>query len=172
MSEPRKTERRRVEALLFSCTDILREGFRIDLSASPEQWNALSRALGSRRLSVLCAEALEEAYEKRYCEPYLFTARCMAFEIRYHLNAYLWAKGARNLRHVSTLLLRRAHIERSCRSIEIDRTDAYRWSQRLLFRYFFGIRKGYRRTARDPYAKRFQNRYVRVPFCTRSDPNI
>ena len=81
-------------------------------------------------------------------------------------------RGMQLLGEPDLLLLRRAHIERSCRSIEIDRTDAYRWSQRLLFRYFFGIRKGYRRTARDPYAKRFQNRYVRVPFCTRSDPNI
>lgn len=152
------------ENALLGCTEVLPEGFRIDLSQAPARWNALSRALGSRRLSRVCAETLERAYEQTYREPFLFSARCMAFEFRYHLNAYLWVKGFRRLRHVSTLLLKPQKIERTCRSIEIDRNDVYRTSQRLLFRYFFGIRKGYRRTDRDPYAVETHGRYRRVPF--------
>ena len=31
---------------LLRCTEVLPEGFRIDLTAEPERWNALSRALG------------------------------------------------------------------------------------------------------------------------------
>ncbi len=149
---------------LLRCTEVLPEGFRIDLTAKPAQWNALSRALGSRRLSCVCAETLARAYERTYREPFLFSARCMAYEFRYHLNAYLWVRGFRKLRPVSTLLLRPAEIERTCHSIEIDRNDVYRLSQRLLFRYFFGIRKGYRRTDRDPYAVERRGTYRRVPF--------
>ena len=150
---------------LLQSTEVLPEGFRIDLTGAPEQWNALSLALGSKQLSRICAETLEKAYERAYHEPFLFSARCMAFEFRYHLNAYLWVKGFRKLRHVTTLILKPARIERTCRSIEIDRNDVYRWTQRLLFRYFFGVRKGYRRTERDPYAIRRKGRFVRMPFC-------
>jgi hypothetical protein len=149
---------------LLRCTEVLPEGFRIDLTAEPERWNALSRALGSKALSVVCAKTLERAYERTFHEPFLFSAPCMAFEFRYHLNAYLCVKGFRKMRHVTTLILKPARIERTCRSIEIDRNDVYRWSQRLLFRYFFGIRKGYRRTARDPYAALRRGRYLRIPF--------
>lgn len=153
-----------VRQTLLDCTEVLPEGFRIDLSAAPAQWNALSRALGSRKLSQICAETLEKAYEQAYREPFLFSARCMAFEFRYHLNAYLSVKGFRKLRHVTTLILKPQKIERTCHSIEIDRSDVYRWSQRLLFRYFFGIRRGYRRTARDPYAKKCRSGFRRIPF--------
>ena len=149
---------------LLRCTEILPEGFRIDLSAETEQWNALSRAMGSKALSLACAKTLERAYEKTYREPYLFSARCMAFEFRYHLNAYLAVKGFRKLRHVTTLLLKSARIERTCHSIEIDSGDVYRLTQRIAFRYFFGIRREYRRTDRDPYAKQRGDRYIRIPF--------
>ena len=159
-----KNDVKEAQKTLLDCTEVLPEGFRIDLSAAPARWDALSRALGSRRLSIVCAETLEKTYEKRFHEPYLFSARCMAFEFRYHLNAYLSVKGFRKLRHVTTLILPRARIERTCRSVEIDCTDAYRWSQRLMFRYFFGVRKGYRRTPRDPYAKPRGSGFVRIPF--------
>lgn len=157
---PTKTAQR----TLLACTEVLPEGFRIDLSAAPEQWNALSRTLGSKALCRVCAETLEKAYEQQFREPFLFSARCMAFEFRYHLNAYLSVKGFRKLRHVTTLILKPNEIERTCHSIEIDRNDVYRLTQRLLFRYFFGIRKGYRRTARDPYAVERRGRFVRIPF--------
>lgn len=150
--------------LLLRCTEILPEGFRIDLSGQPDRWNALSRRMGSRALSLACAQTLEASYARIYGEPFLFSTPCLAFEFRYHLNAYLWVKGMRRLRHVTTLLFTPARIERTCRSIEIDRNDVYRLTQRLMFRYFFGIRKDYRRTARDPYAIERGGRYVRMPF--------
>ena len=164
MSANRKAEERRARALLLRCTEVLPEGFAIDLSVSPDEWNEASKALGSKRLTRLCAAVLERAYEAKFHEPFLFSASCMAFELRYHLNAYLWAKGLRRSRHVTTLLFDRTLIERKCRSVEIDRNDVYRWSQRLMFRYFFGVRAGYRRSARDPYAVLLRGRYLRVPF--------
>lgn len=159
-----QTEQDTAAALLFSCTEILPEGFRIELSGTAERWAALSRAIGSRRLCAFAADVLAKAYRDTFRKPFLFSERCIAFEIRYHVNAYLWTRGLRRTRHVSTLLLSRARIERTCHSIEIDKTDVYRKSQRILFRYFFGIRPAYRRTQSDPYAKRIGTRWVRVPF--------
>ena len=157
-------EQNTVRTLLTRCTEVLREGFRIDLSGQTDEWAALLRALGSKRLCAFCAEALSAAYRDRFGEAFLFSARCMTFELRYHLNAYLCVKGLRRTRHVSTLLFRKPTIERKCRSIEIDTGGVYRLSQRLAFRYFFGIRRVYRRTARDPYAIKRGNRYFRIPF--------
>lgn len=159
-----KTERNDAAALLFSCAEVLPEGFRIELSETADRWAVVSRAIGSRRLCSFAADALSGAYRETFGEPFLFSEHCMAFEIRYHLNAYLWTKGLRSGRHVSTLILRRARIEHTCHSIEIDKTDVYRLSQRIAFRCFFGIRPELRRGPADPYAKRVGKRWMRVPF--------
>ena len=153
-----------LSALLARCTAVLKEGFRIDLSKEPDAWAALSRAIGSKRLCRAAAEWLSDAYQRQFSEPFLFSVRCMTFELKYHLNAYLCVKGYRRVRHVTTLLFSKSTLERKCRSVEIDTNDVYRKSQRLAFRYFFGIQRAYRRTVRDPYAKELRGRYVRVPF--------
>ncbi len=158
-------ERNTAKALLFSCTEILPEGFRIDLSKDPAGWAALCRETGSKPLCAFLSEALSEAYKARFSEAFLFSERCMTFEIKYHLNAYLCVKGLRHVRHVSTLLFPKTILDRVCRSIEIDTTDVYKLSQRLAFRYFFGIREAYRKTGRDPYAVGIGRRMLRVPFC-------
>lgn len=157
-------ERKTAKNLLFRCTEILPEGFRIDLSVCPAEWDAVSRAIGTKRFCAWACSALSRAYEARYGTPFLFSERCMTFELRYHLNAYLCVKGLRHVRHVSTLPIPKRLLDRACRTVELDVTDAYRLSQRIAFRYFFGIRKELRRTDRDPYAKRFGAKYVRIPF--------
>lgn len=157
-------EAKAVKTLLLRCTEVLPEGFRVDLSVDPDGWAAFSRAIGSKRLCAFLAETLKKAYRKRFSEAFLFSERCMTFELRYHLNAYLCVKGYRKSRHVTTLLFSPSLIERKCRSIEIDSTDVYRLTQRIAFRYFFGIDRVYRRTARDPYAKKIGGVYVRIPF--------
>jgi len=157
-------ERKTAKKLLLRCTEVLPEGFRVDLSERTEEWAELSRAIGSGRLCAYLADALSAAYERRFGEPFLFSVPCMTFELRYHLNAYLSVKGFKRVRHVTTLLFKKALIERKCRSIEIDKNDVYRLSQRIAFHYFFGITRVFLRTARDPYAIRLFGRYVRVPF--------
>ena len=157
-------EAKAVKKLLFRSAEVLPEGFRIDLSERTDAWAALTRALGSKRLCAFVAEMLKSAYRKRFSETFLFSARCMTFELRYHLNAYLCVRGYRKSRHVSTLLFPASLIERKCRSVEIDKTDVYRLTQRIAFHYFCGIDRAYRRTARDPYAKKIGTRYVRIPF--------
>ncbi|MBQ5992679.1 MAG: hypothetical protein IJL62_09135 [Clostridia bacterium] len=161
LTEP---ERNTAKALLFSCTEILPEGFRIDLSKDPAGWAALCRETGSKPLCAYLAETLSKRYEAAFSEPFLFSERCLTFEIRYHLNAYLCVKGFRRVRHVSTLLFPKPVLDRACRSIEIDTGDVYHFAQRLAFRYFFGVRTECRRTERDPYAIGIGRRTVRVPF--------
>lgn len=157
-------EAKAAKKLLLRCTEVLPEGFRVDLSADPDGWAALSRALGSKRLCAFVAETLKAAYRERFSETFPFSVPCMTFEFRYHLNAYLCVKDYRRTRHVTTLLFKKAVIERKCRSVEIDKTDVYRLTQRIAFRYFFGIDRVYRRTARDPYAVKLGGIYIRLPF--------
>ncbi len=157
-------EKNEIRELLFRCTEVLTEGFRIVLADEPEEWARLTRALGAKRLCAFVAGTLSDAYRAAFSQEFLFSERCMTFEFRYHLNAYLWARGLKRVRHVTTLLFRRDLIDRKCRSVEIDKTDVYRVAQRLAFRYFFGIRSAYKKTAADPYAKSVSGRYIRIPF--------
>ena len=151
-------------ALLDRCAEVKAEGFRVDLSQEPDAWARLCRTLGAGRLCKATAQWLSDAYAARFSEAFLFSVRCMTFELRYHLDAYLCVLGYRHVRHVSTLLFRKETLEKKCRSIEIDTGDVYRRGQRLAFRYFFGIDRAYKRTARDPYAANVRGRYVRIPF--------
>ena len=164
MKRLNESETKNAKKLLLRCTEVLPEGFRVDLSVDPDGWAALSRALGSRRLCAFVAETLKTAYRKRFSEAFLFSVRCMTFELMYHLNAYLCVKGYRRTRHVTTLLFQKDFIARKCYSVEIDKNDVYRLSQRMMFRYFFGIDRIFRRTARDPYAKKLGGVYLRIPF--------
>jgi hypothetical protein len=157
-------EAKTAKKLLLRSTEVLPEGFRIDLSERADEWAELTRALGSKRLCAFVAETLRSLYRKRFSETFLFSVPCMTFELRYHLDAYLCVKGYRRTRHVTTLLFNKDLIERKCASIEIDTNDVYRLTQRLMFRYYFGIDRVFRRTARDPYAKKLGGIYVRVPF--------
>ncbi len=158
------SEAKNARKLLLRCTEVLPEGFRVDLSVDPDGWAAMSRAVGSKRLCAFAAEALSSLYRAQFRKPFLFSVRCMTFELKYHLNAYLCVKGYRRVSHVSTLLFPASLIERKCRSIEIDTGDVYRLTQRTAFRYYFGIDRAFRRTADDPYAKKIGNRYFRIPF--------
>ena len=101
-----------VRAMLLRCAKTLPEGFCVDLSADPQGWAAASRAIGSKRLCRGVADLLCGAYEAQYGEPFLFSERCMTFELKYHLNAYLSVKGLRRLRHVTTLLFPKRTVER------------------------------------------------------------
>ena len=159
-----ESEAKSAKKLLLRSTEVLPEGFRVDLSKDPDGWADLTRALGSKRLCAFVAETLRTMYRKQFSETFLFSVPCMTFELKYHLNAYLCVKGYRRTRHVTTLLFSKAVIERKCYSIEIDRNDVYRLTQRMMFRYFFGVDRVFRRTARDPYAKKLGGVYLRIPF--------
>lgn len=164
MKPPETSAYDALQALLLPNVRVLPEGFALDLTTDPAAWSALLKTLGGRRACRAMAETLCHAYASAFGAAFLFSEGCVAYELRYHLNAYLWTQGLRHLRPLSTLPFSRARLVRSCGSVEIDTNDVYRWSQRLIFRYFFGIRRAYRRTERDPYAVSLGARRIRMPL--------
>lgn len=156
-----------IEALLAPCTRVLPEGFAVDLFLGLAAWDELVRAHGGQRLCRACAVWLCDAYQKAFGEPFLFSERCVAYELWWHLSAYRYAKGLSRVRPFAALPFSRARLDRSCHSVEIDTNDVYRWTQRLIFRYFFGVRAVYRGTDRDPYALPLGKGLCRVPLYRR-----
>lgn len=112
------------------------------LTEKPEEWDLVIKAIGReeayRRIAdVICAE-----YESRIGRELLFTEDCVAFELGYHINAYLWCKGFKGYpRHPTHLLFSRAALERHCRTVEISEADIRNFRQRTMFRYKKGMRK-------------------------------
>ena len=143
---------------------LLPEGFQVDLSLNLGLWSYYVSSSGGKALCDAAATWLCSAFYEQFGEPFLFSNSCISREFRYHLYAYLWTQGLKRLRPLSTALFSRERLIRSCRSVEIDRNDAYRWTQRVIFRYFSGVRKEYKRTERDPYSIRVFGKLVRIPF--------
>lgn len=142
----RSSEDQNAEALLDRLTDqglTLKPGaIALDLSAQPAEWDAAIRALGRDLAYARVADRVCAAYLAEYGEEFPFTEECVAHEIAYHVNAYLWTQGFRGYpRHVTARMFSRAALERHCRSVEIDREDWNDLRQRIIFRYRSGLRK-------------------------------
>ena len=150
--------------ILSECTTVMPYGFQIVLSKNTSAWQNAVKTYGSRSLCDAAAEWLSETYQNEYGKAFLFSEACLSFELHYHLNAYLYTQGLRHLRHITTLAIPKNLLERACRSVEIDTGDVWKWSQRLMFRYFFGIRQELKRTERDPYCKKLFGSVRRIPF--------
>lgn len=143
---------RELAALVERATRYLPEGFSVDLSAEPEEWDRLLRALGHGRGYALMAEALCKGYEARYGEPFLFTEDCVAWELQYHAEAYFNAIGYAGYRpHFSTLFFNRERLIRHTKVIDVSAKDAKDPKQALTFGYRAGVRPCWRGTEKDPY---------------------
>ena len=141
-----------LDSLLSPSVTVMPEGFAINLELDPKSWSDAVRSYSGRAVCDATAAWLSAAYREAYQSAFLFSERCMSHELRYHLYAYLWTQGLKHLRPITTFLFPKARLIRSCRSVEIDVNDVYKWNQRIIFRYFAGITEEYRRTDRDPYA--------------------
>ena len=144
-----------LDALTEKYTDVAENGFSIHLGAERELWDAAIRAVGRRSAYRQMAEQLCRMHRERFGREFLFTERCMAFEIRFHADAYLSVTVGGYPRHVGTLPFSRDALISHCCSIEIDVDDVRSLRQRLMFRYRFGLRPCYRKTKYDPF----------LPFC-------
>lgn len=140
-----------LDALTEKHTDITENGFSIHLDAERELWDAAIRAAGRRSAYRQMAEQLCRMYRERFGREFLFTERCMAFEIQFHADAYLAVTVGGYPRHVGTLPFSRDALIEHCCSIEIDVEDVKSLRQRLMFRYRQGIRPCYKGTEADPF---------------------
>ena len=141
-------------SLLFENTAFFETGFSVDLKAAPERWHAVVSALGIRDACVRMAEALCRRYQALYGREFLFSVPCVAFELRYHLAAYLWAMGYPGYgRHITTFLFSREKLILHCQEIDISTEDAASLRQRAMFGYRKGVRPVYRSTPADPFRR-------------------
>ena len=115
--------------------------FSLDLTAAPERWYGVIRRLGRKQAYACLARILCGEFQRVNGREFLFSDRCVAFELGYHMDAFLWSRGFRGCRrHITTLLFSRASLDRHCRTVEIDEKDLYNFRQRLMFRYRRGLR--------------------------------
>ena len=126
------------------------------VSAEPEEaWYALIQALGRKTAYLEIARAANALYEAQIGRPFLFSDACLAFEIGYHVDAYLWAKGYAHCRpHITALAFPKSVLIRHCKDVDISERDTGNLPQRLLCGYKKGIRECYRGTERDPFSRK------------------
>ena len=133
---------RELETLALAGLKTEADGFSLDLSAAPERWDGLIRRLGREAAYAGLARLLCAEFRRQNSRDFLFSDECVAFELGYHIDAYLWAKGFRGYpRHPTTLIFPRSALDRHCRSVEISEKDLHNPAQRLVFRYRKGLRK-------------------------------
>ena len=135
-------------------TDISEKGFAVDLRGETARWSAAVRALGAKDAYALMSRTLCELYERSFGKEFLFSARCVAFEIAYHAEAYFWTRGfPGHARHLTTLLFKRWELAKHCEVVDISTDDVASRRQRLMFGYARGVRPLYRGTAEDPFER-------------------
>lgn len=144
-------DRRELKHLALENTRFTGSGFSLDLGEDPSRWDALLRRLGEESYDLLARELCRE-YRRLRGREFLFSESCVAWELKYHITAYLWARGYSWRRHITTWLLPRRLLIRHCRSVDISAADARNPAQRLMFGYQKGVRKQYRGTRYDPFA--------------------
>jgi len=155
-------ERRRIDpsaaglcALLDSCTDMSPTGFSVRVALRTDEWDACLRTLGIRRACALMAVRLCERYHAVYGREFLFSERCVAYELKYHLDAYLWARGYRGYyRNITTWLFSRKKLILHCKETDISTRDIDNKKQRIMFGYKKGVREACKNTPRDPFDRR------------------
>ncbi len=144
-----------LDELTELCTEIREDGFSIRLDERAAEWDKAIRSLGRRRAYDRMAALLCALYREKFKRDFLFTEKCMSFEIRYHADAYFAVTLGGYPRHISTLLFSRAALISHCREIDISVDDVESLRQRLMFRYRSGVRRCYRRTEQDPFRRFF-----------------
>ena len=139
--------------LMDAHTRYVPAGFSIDLGHDTEEWDGTIRTVGVREACRHMAEHACAGYEQRSGKPFLFSEDCVAYEIKYHLDAFMVTQGFKGYhRNMAAMVLPRALIHSRCKEIDISANDARDLKQRFIFHYKKGIRASYQNTPADPYA--------------------
>ena len=146
-----------LDILCREFAEITEAGFAIRLDQAQKEWDAAIRAAGRKEAYRRMAEWLCRAYQERFGREYLFTEKCVAFEIQFHADAYFSVTVGGYPRHVGTLPFSGEALISHCRVIDISTEDVKSLKQRLMFGYRRGIRKCWRGTPRDPFRRMRKN---------------
>ena len=141
----RKTNPRgllRLEELVKKYGTVKPDGIALDLSKDPARWDRVIRDLGRKQAYAHIGKSLCREYRRQNGRDFLFTEECVAYEIGWHINAYLWTQGFKGYpRHVLTYAFSKEALDRHCRTVEVDEKDLHDLRQRLVFHYKKGLRK-------------------------------
>ena len=150
--------------LLNEYADITEDGFTIDLKSAVAEWDACISGIGQKEAYNLMSNYLCESYKQLCGEEFLFSNECVAYEIEYHVDAYMYTQGYKGYhRNITTLLLSKEYLEEHCKVIDISTNDVNDKLQRFMFNYQKGIREKYKGTAKDPFAKQRNRSYIMLP---------
>ena len=131
-----------LQTLVLQSCEIRADGVSLDLSRDPAAWDREIRAVGRGAAYAHMAEWLCREFRRRNGRELIFTEKCVAYELGWHINAYLWTQGFKGYhRHILTYLFSRDVLDRHCRSVEIDEKDLHNPRQRLVFHYKRGLRR-------------------------------
>ena len=145
-------EKDKLFLLLDKYTEISEAGFKIDIETAADEWDECIQALGAEQAYTTMAWYLCKKYNEMFGEEFLFSDNCVANEIKYHIEAYMFAIGKSGYTQpISTIFLTREKIILHCHSIEIYTWDVNNIIQSILFGYPNGIRDKYQGTTKDPY---------------------
>ena len=117
-------------------------GVALDLTQDPAGWDSQMRALGQKQACAEIAGLLCRAFREANGRDLIFTEDCVAYELSWHISAFLWTQGFRGYhRPVAALPFSRASLARHCGTVEVDEKDVRDLRQRLVFHYKKGLRK-------------------------------
>ncbi len=141
--------------LLDAHTRYVPAGFSIDLGHDTEDWHRAIRTIGVKTACRYMAEHVCREYERRFGKAFLFSDACVAYEIKYHLDAYMVICGYGGYhRNMAAAILPGPLGTSRCKEIDISAGDARDLKQRIVFHYKKGIRDCYRGTKDDPFRRR------------------
>lgn len=142
-----------LEELCKAHTEVRKDGFSIHLDDAQTEWNSAIHAAGRKPAYRAMANYLSKLYREQYGREFLFSERCMAFEIQFHADAYLAMTVGGYPRHIATLPFSRKSLISHCRVIDISEDDVKSVKQRFMFGYRRGVREQLRGTERDPFRR-------------------
>ena len=147
-----------LDALCREFTEITEEGFAVRLDRAQKEWDAAIRAAGRRTAYRRMAECLCRTYREKFGREYLFTEKCVAFEIQFHADAYFSVTVGGYPRHIGTLPFSGEALISHCQEINISTEDVNSLKQRLMFGYRRGVRPCWRGPPRDPFRRLLKNK--------------
>jgi len=138
--------------LLEKYTSIEEDGIIIDIKTEVDEWDKAIKRMGVKKAYMFMAEYVCGKYKDLYGKDFLFTESCVAYEIEYHVDAYMRIKGKSGYSsHFTTWFMPKDDIDVSCSSVDIFTTDVNSFAQSMMFGYRNGVRKQYRNTEEDPF---------------------
>ena len=153
---------------LYALTDeyakIYETGFSINIESATNDWNNCLTTIGVDEAYQLMSEYLCNAYYTKYGKEFLFSDSCVANEIEYHVDAYMWTQGYSGYsRNITTLAFSKEQLIEHCKTVEVFTTDVNTLRQRLIFSYKKGIRDCYKGTDEDPFDRRTLWQHMLAP---------